>query len=178
MEGVIIRDQALSAILRSLKQKYPELDSCSLSIGYGPTRHQLGEVNISINRSFLQTSSSRTCETIRKSADIIIDNSHYHLSNDAKLAVVAHELSHLVALDGGIPNDEASITRDSVRRVGVNPWKQLLADMCGTPCWHRERWIGGRSFKHFVRIIGGIPCVDSRRGLVLCPFLEARDVFG
>jgi hypothetical protein len=175
MERVVIRDYELSAILETLKQKYPELDDYELSIGYGATHQQLGEVDISVSRSFLLTDSFRVREAVRKSADIIVDNSHYRLSNHAKLAVVAHELSHLVALDGGVPSDEASITRDSIRRVGVNPWRQLFKDMCGTPCWDRTRW-HGRPCSHLLRIVGGISCVDRRSGFVLCPFLEPRDI--
>ena len=177
MEGMVIRDHELSRILEQARQKYPELVGYRLSIGYGPTRHQLGEVNISVIHSSLLTNHELQIAAY-KSADIIVDNSHYHLSDHAKSAVVAHELSHIVALDGGIANDEASITRDSIRRVGVNPWRELLRDMCKTPCWDRLHWIDGwsRSNNYFVRIVGGIPCVDRRTGLFLCPFIESKDI--
>lgn len=178
MEGIVIRDPELSRILEQVRQKYPELGGYSLSVGYGPTHHQLGEVNISLIRSSLLMNASKLRTVEHRSADIIVDNSHYHLSNHAKLAVVAHELSHLAALDGDIANDEASITRDSIRRIGANPWRELLRDMCKTPCWDRVHWIGGwrRANNYFVRIVGGIPCISRRGGLFLCPFMETKDI--
>lgn len=50
------------------------------------------------------------------------------LSDDAKLAIISHELSHLVAVEGFIDSVESSVTLDSMR-IGSRCCRQLFKDI-------------------------------------------------
>ncbi|MFX0211946.1 MAG: RING finger domain-containing protein [Candidatus Hodarchaeota archaeon] len=98
--------------------------------------------------------------------------------DDAKAALMAHELGHLLVWKGFLPSVgdiEESISLQSVGRGFGEGIRKVFKQFCNKPCWIIERSPNGEIFvKGASRRMGGITCSFKVLGSQYCPFSQKK----
>ncbi len=101
--------------------------------------------------------------------------------DEAKAALMAHELGHLLVWKGFLPsteNVEESISLQAVSRGFGEGTRKIFAQFCKEPCWIIERNTNGEVFvQGSTRTMGGITCSFKVLGSQYCPFSEEKPTF-